>query len=55
MVVGEGVAFFYRNGRQMGVEDASRVYDDAKASAMTFAREILTRFRGSGGNGDPKS
>ena len=55
VVVGEGVAFFYRNGRQMGVEDASRVYDDAKASAMTFAREILTRFRGSGGNGDPKS
>jgi len=55
VVVGEGVAFFYRNGRQMGVEDAARVYDDAKASAMTFAREILTRFRGNGGNGTPKS
>ena len=55
VVVGEGVAFYYRHGRQMGVEDASRVYDDAKASAMTFAREILTRFRGNGGNGSPKN
>jgi uncharacterized protein (DUF697 family) len=59
VVVGEGVAFFYRNGRQMGVEDASRVYDDAKSSAMTFAREILTRIRrhdngsGNGSNGAP--
>jgi uncharacterized protein (DUF697 family) len=51
VVVGEGVAFYYRNGRQMGVEDASRVYDDAKASALTFARDILTRFRGKNGNG----
>ncbi len=53
VVVGEGVAFYYRNGRQMGVEDASKVYDDAKASAMTFARDILTRIRrnGSDGNG----
>jgi len=51
VVVGEGVAFFYRNGRQMGVEDAARVYEDAKASAMTFARDILTRIRGNGGKG----
>ena len=48
-VVGEGVAFFYRNGRQMNGEDASRIYDDAKASAMTFARDLLTRFRRNGG------
>jgi hypothetical protein len=34
----------------MGVEDAARVYDEAKTSALTFAREILARFRG-GGNG----
>ncbi|HEV3089635.1 MAG TPA: hypothetical protein VGX96_20705 [Candidatus Elarobacter sp.] len=53
VVVGEGVAFFYRNGRQMNVEDAAHIYDDAKASAMTFARDILTRFRrnGNGGGG----
>ena len=50
-VVGEGVAFFYRNGRQMGAADASRVYDEAKATAMTFAREMLTRLRGSNGSG----
>jgi uncharacterized protein (DUF697 family) len=49
VVVGEGAAFYYRNGRQMGVEDAAHIYDEAKASAMTFAREILTRFR-NGGN-----
>ena len=52
VVVGEGVAFYYRNGRQMGVEDAARVYDEAKATAMTFAREILSRFRS---NGDGKN
>ena len=54
VVVGEGVAYYYRtNGRQMGVEDAAHVYDDAKASAMTFARDVLARFRrnGDGGNG----
>ncbi len=51
VVVGEGVAYFYRNGRQMGVDDAARVYDEAKASAMTFAREILARIRRGGGNG----
>ncbi len=54
VVVGEGVAYYYRNnGRQMGVEDAAHVYDEAKASAMTFARDILARFRrnGDGGNG----
>ena len=50
VVVGEGVAYYYRtNGRHMGVEDAAHVYDDAKASAMTFARDILARFRRNGG------
>ncbi|HEY0614925.1 MAG TPA: hypothetical protein VGC96_09810 [Candidatus Elarobacter sp.] len=48
IVVGEGVAFFYRNGRQMGAQDASHVYEEAKATAMTFARDILVRFRRNG-------
>ena len=48
VVVGEGVAFYYRHGRQMGVDDAARVYDEAKASALTLAREILARFRRNG-------
>ncbi len=52
VVVGEGVAFFYRNGRQMTAADASHIYDDAKATAMTFARDMLSRLR-SGGNGNP--
>jgi uncharacterized protein (DUF697 family) len=58
VVVGEGVAYYYRtNGKHMGIDDAARVYDDAKASAMTFARDILARLRrngnGEGGGGTP--
>jgi uncharacterized protein (DUF697 family) len=49
IVVGEGVAFYYRNGRQMGPQDASQVYEEAKATALTFAREMLSRFRRNGG------
>jgi uncharacterized protein (DUF697 family) len=45
VVVGEGVNYYYRNGRQMGAADAAKVYDDAKASALTFARELFSRFR----------
>jgi uncharacterized protein (DUF697 family) len=53
VVVGEGVAYFYRHGRQMGSADAARVYEDARASAQMFAREVFARFRrnGSGGEG----
>lgn len=51
VVVGEGATYYYRHGRQMGTADAARVYEEAKASAMTFAREILARFRRGGGNG----
>ncbi|HYZ14814.1 MAG TPA: hypothetical protein VE591_00375 [Candidatus Acidoferrum sp.] len=51
VVVGEGATYYYRHGRQMGTADATRVYEEAKASAMTFAREILARFRRGGGNG----
>jgi len=48
-VVGEGVGYFYRHGRHMGVEDAARVYEDARASALTFARKLFTRIRRNGG------
>lgn len=51
VVVGEGVQYYYRHGRQMGTVEASKIYDDAKASAMTFARDVLSRFRRNGGNG----
>jgi uncharacterized protein (DUF697 family) len=53
VVVGEGVGYFYRHGRHMGVEDASRIYDEARVSALTFARELFARFRRSrGGDGN---
>jgi uncharacterized protein (DUF697 family) len=48
VVVGEGVGYFYRHGRHMGVEDAARVYEDARASALTFARKLFTRIRRNG-------
>ncbi len=57
VVVGEGVAYYYRHGRQMSTGDAAKLYDETKASALTFARELFTRFRtkpdgdGSGSNG----
>jgi uncharacterized protein (DUF697 family) len=52
VVVGEGVSYYYRNGRQMGLDDAARVYDEAKSSAMTFARDLFARFRGNGSDGN---
>jgi uncharacterized protein (DUF697 family) len=53
VVVGEGVAHYYRNnGRLMGAQDAANIYDDAKASALTFARDMLARFRSNGNGGD---
>lgn len=45
IVVGEGVTFYYTHGRQMAAHDAARLYDEAKASAMAFAREMVARFR----------
>jgi uncharacterized protein (DUF697 family) len=51
VVVGEGVSYYYRNGRQMGLEDAARVYEEAKTSAMSFARDLFQRFRGNGHGG----
>ena len=50
VVVGEGAQYYYRHGRQMSAPDASRIYEDAKASAMTFARDVFSRLR-RGGNG----
>ncbi len=46
IVVGEGVTFFYEHGRQMSATDASQLYEEAKASAMMLARDIVARIRG---------
>ncbi len=48
VVVGEGVSYYYRHGRQMQLEDAAHVYEDAKAAALTFARDLFERFRRNG-------
>ncbi|MBV8151781.1 MAG: hypothetical protein JO101_07245 [Candidatus Eremiobacteraeota bacterium] len=45
IVVGEGVMFYYEHGRQMSAADAAKLYEDAKSSAMTFAREMVARLR----------
>jgi uncharacterized protein (DUF697 family) len=49
MVVGEGATFFELHGRHMSSGDASKIYEDARKSAQTFARDMLTRFRRNGG------
>ena len=46
------MSYYYRNGRQMGLDDAARVYEEAKSSAMTFARDLFARFRGNGSDGN---
>lgn len=52
VVVGEGATFFELHGRHMNAHDATQIYDDAKTSALQFAREIFTRLRPSGRNGE---
>jgi len=48
VVVGEGATFYELHGRHMGSVDAANVYDEARATALSFAREVLNRFRGNG-------
>ena len=48
VVVGEGATFYELHGRHMATVDAAKVYEDAKASAQGFARDMLSRFRGNG-------
>jgi hypothetical protein len=48
VVVGEGATFYELHGRHMQAGDASKIYDDAKASATQFARDVLSRFRSNG-------
>ena len=48
IVVGEGVNFFYQHGRHMSATDAAQLYEETKATAMTFARDMYHRIRGKG-------
>ena len=49
IVVGEGATFFELHGRHMSPGDATKIYEDARKAAQTFARDVLSRLRG--GNG----
>jgi uncharacterized protein (DUF697 family) len=48
VVVGEGATFYELHGRHMASVDAAKVYEEARASAQSFAREMLARIRGNG-------
>ena len=48
VVVGEGATFYELHGRHMASVDAAKIYEDAKASAQNFARDMLARIRGNG-------
>lgn len=45
IVVGEGAGFFYEHGRHMTAAQATLLYDEKKRSALSFARELVTRVR----------
>lgn len=45
IVVGESVNFYYEHGRRMSRGDAAKLYEETKASAMQFARDILKGLR----------
>jgi len=48
VVVGEGATFYELHGRHMATVDAAKIYDDARASAQNFARDMLAKIRRNG-------
>ncbi len=54
VVVGEGARVYFQYGRHMSAADGTKLYEDAKASALTFARDTFARLR-RGGSGDGPS
>jgi uncharacterized protein (DUF697 family) len=44
IVVGEGVTFYYEQGRHMSANQAKAIYESTKGEAMTFARDLLRRI-----------
>ena len=51
VVVGEGATFYELHGRHMTSTDASKVYEDAKTSALQFGRDMASRMRRNGHDG----
>ena len=45
IVVGEGVSFYYSEGRHMTRAQAAALYEETRRAGLTFARELYQRFR----------
>ncbi|MBC5815269.1 MAG: hypothetical protein GIW97_01900 [Candidatus Eremiobacteraeota bacterium] len=45
IVVGEGVTFYYEHGRHMSKGQAATIYERTKNDAMTFARDLIDKFK----------
>jgi uncharacterized protein (DUF697 family) len=45
IVVGESVTFFLEHGRHMTKSQAAKIFETTKRDAMTFARDLITKFR----------
>ncbi len=44
IVVGEGVAFYYEQGRHMSPHQAKSIYESTRSEALSFARDLLGRI-----------
>jgi uncharacterized protein (DUF697 family) len=45
IVVGEGVSFYYSEGRHMTRAQAAALYEETRRAGLTFARELYQRLR----------
>jgi uncharacterized protein (DUF697 family) len=50
VVVGEGARVYFQHGRHMSAADGAKLYEDAKASALSFARDTFAKLRGKNGS-----
>lgn len=55
VVVGEGARVYFQSGRHLSAADGAKLYEDAKSSAMMFARDTFAKLRRNGKNGDSGS
>lgn len=46
IVVGEGVSFYYAEGRHMTKAQAAALYDETRRAGISFARDLYARLRG---------
>ena len=50
VVVGEGARVYFQHGRHMSAADGAKLYEDAKTSALAFARETFAKLRRNNGS-----